>query len=221
MRSVFNTGRKRRLDALIAQLSVLYEDLRLEIHAILQDSIPILDVLDSEDDHADHLERVGAYRRHYFLRRSIGTLYEFAVALRHLNTESDFKLISNARGFDQAMWEQAIEFFSKNEKVIRKLRNDVGGHFGEKPARYAIENLDGEAVGKIELIRGDENNTEDPRLHFVKEIVAKAIFRNLPGYADEHFEDLVKRCDEGYQHASNCVQLLVALYLWPRFGLSG
>ena len=135
LRKVFNSDRKRRLDALLAQLSVLYEDLRIELTAITEDSMPKLDVLDPEGEDVDHPERTGAYRRHYFLRRSIATLNEFAVALRHLNEEQpEFKLISKSRGFNkeaEAIWSQAIEFFAVNEKLIKEIRHDVGGHFGE------------------------------------------------------------------------------------------
>lgn len=46
LRRIFRSNQKRLLDAYIARLCVLYEDLRIELFAISADSIPNLDVLD-------------------------------------------------------------------------------------------------------------------------------------------------------------------------------
>jgi hypothetical protein len=90
---VFNSNRERMLDAHIARLAVLYEDLRVETSAIKAHSIPCLDVLDPEHEHRDVPARIGSYRSHYFLRRSIGTLSEFADGLRLLTECEEFVLI--------------------------------------------------------------------------------------------------------------------------------
>src|SRR5215472_3601775 len=78
IRDVFRTHRKNPFDAHLARLCVLHEDLRIEIEGIRASNIPKLDVLEPRRDHLDHPERMGSYRRHYFLRRSIATLREFA-----------------------------------------------------------------------------------------------------------------------------------------------
>jgi hypothetical protein len=69
IREVFRTHRKNPFDAHLARLCVLYEDLRMEIEGIRARNVPKLDVLDPRRDHLDHPERMGSYRRHYFLRR--------------------------------------------------------------------------------------------------------------------------------------------------------
>ena len=55
----------------LAQMSVLYEDLRIETFALTAN--------DEEVKRLDHLDK--RYRVHYFLRRSIATLLEFRGAL--------------------------------------------------------------------------------------------------------------------------------------------
>src|ERR1019366_10002526 len=80
LRDVFKADEKRQpnLNAKLARLCVLYEDLRVELHGIVEPSIPALDVLDDK------------YRRFYFVRRSIGTIREFSDALRLINADPHF-----------------------------------------------------------------------------------------------------------------------------------
>ena len=87
---VFRADEKRQLNAKLARLCVLYEDLRVEVCGIAEPSIPALDVLDSERDNRFTPERIGRYRRYYFVRRSIGTIREFAQALRLIKRRPGF-----------------------------------------------------------------------------------------------------------------------------------
>jgi hypothetical protein len=101
----------------------------------------------------------------------IGTLYEFAVALRKINESTEFQTIRTARAFDwdaQDPWDQAIQFFATNEELIKKVRHDVGGHFGETVAFHAVDNFDTDEVGKIELTLDEHKLLRNPRLDFVK-----------------------------------------------------
>ncbi len=67
---VFRSDQDRRIDAYIARLCVLYEDLGIKTLAIAADSIPDLDVLDPFAEYTAP-RNVGKYRRYYFLRRAI------------------------------------------------------------------------------------------------------------------------------------------------------
>lgn len=127
--------------ACIARLAVLYEDLRAESFAIAEASIPSLDVLDDR------------YRIHYFLRRSIATLVEFAETIRLLETCPAFQSIRSRFPHEiEKRWNEAPEFFRQKEPFLKRVRNDIGGHFGQEAAKYAIEHLDPAAVGEIELL---------------------------------------------------------------------
>jgi len=196
----------------------LYEDLRIELLATSADSIPKLDVLTPSEENTE-FRNVGMYRRNYFLRRSIGTLSEFAEALRLLSECPDFAWPATVDGGVAAQWDSATAFFYSNEKLIKDVRNDIGGHFGSEAAVYAVANLSPEAVGTLEIPYDAQNLPHPPHLRFAGEIAAAAFSRHLPG---KNREEQISGCMNnvlipGYHRATECVQILVALHLLPRF----
>jgi hypothetical protein len=189
----------------VARLSVLYEDLRIEIYALAEDSMPRLDATDVR------------YRRHYFMRRSIATLVEFAEAIRHLNDANDFDTIRESFNDEPTkikMWNDAVEFFDKNEQFLSHIRNDIGGHFGLKAARHAVEHLHDWSVGVVRV----EGEGKLIHLEFAGEIAATALGRAEPEDFEKAFARLWEITQAGYGHAVNCVHCLVVTYLWDRFG---
>lgn len=207
-----------QLEARIARLCVLYEDMRIELRAVSAPSMPRLDVLDPEGRDEERQD-VGKYRRHYFLRRSIGTLHEFAEGLRLLQDWPEFSAALSIAPDDlTVIWNSSVAFFESKESLIEKVRNDIGGHFGNDAATFAVANIDSKAFGKVELSY-DEMGHCDARLHFAGSIAASAFVRHLPG------SNLQEKLDgfingvlvEGYGHAANAVHFLLVLYLWPRF----
>jgi hypothetical protein len=200
---VFPCRHDEMLHAQIVRLAVLYEDLRIELYAIAEPSMPILDGTDAR------------YRTNYFLRRSIATLVEFAETVRLLNECDEFQPIKER--FDKNIspyWDKAVRFFQRHEQFFKKVRNDIGGHFGLMAATFAVRNLSPEAVGKLE-VRKDRT----VRLHFVGELVATATLRNLFGLSNEHkFQRLIRRALLGFRHATRCSHCITNGYLWERFG---
>ena len=137
-----------------------------------------------------------------FLRRSVATLFEFAEC--HVRETLD----------------AAIDFFGRNDALLRKVRNNVGGHFGQQAARHAIQKLPAKTFGKIELILDESGRIREPRLHFAGELAATAIGRAFP---NEDLHEALKTFIGsivlgGYQHATQSVQILIGLELLPRFG---
>src|ERR1035438_8526446 len=176
LREVFSADQQRQLNAKLARLCVLYEDLRVEMWGIAELSIPALDILDLEKDNKCTPHLIGRYRRYYFVWRSIGTIREFAEALRLINDDPDLQL--NATQVDEdakATLGSAINFFETNESLLRELRNDIGGHFGHQAALNALDRLSPDAYSAIELVDGREL-----RLHFAGEIAASALLPHLP-----------------------------------------
>jgi len=203
LRKVFPADvNSRDLSARIVRLCVLYEDLRIELMAIAQKSIRVLDATDRR------------YTKNYFLRRSIATLFEFAEGLRLLNDSKEFSgVIASFPQDIRERWDAAVGFFKDNEDFLQKIRNDIGGHFGEEAARFTISNLDTDAVGKIE-IKGRHIH-----LHFAGELAATATSRHLPGRnSQEKFSALLQKCVAGYKQATTCVHSLAVVYLWSKFG---
>jgi len=175
-----------------------YEDMRIELHGIAEDSLAPLDQLDVR------------YRRIYFLRKSLATLREFAEAIRHLEECPEF--VSMASEFTPEIdryWRRASAFFKRNELTLRQVRNDIGGHFGLEAARFALQNLHSDAINGIEMV---EPFTKQNRmfLRFSGEIVAAAMLRHAWGMNREHqIKRLITVARLGYRHATRCVHYVV------------
>jgi hypothetical protein len=195
------------LSAYIARLSVLYEDLRVESLAIREESISPFDNV------TDRL-----YRKHYFFRRGIATLLEFAESLRLLDGCPDFYRIRstfNAAALED--WAQAIQFFDKHECLIQRVRNDIGGHFGHPAAKFAVENLHPSVVGEIEIREVEKGLLL--HLHFPGEIAATASIRHFTKLTGERkFSRLARIVVVGSEYATKAFHTLVVTYLWQRFG---
>jgi hypothetical protein len=216
LQDVFCADQNRQLNANFARLCVLYEDLRLELCGIVAPSIPALDILDSEEDNkCAHREQTGGYRLYYFVRRSIGTIREFAEALRMISVDHDFqRYCTSFAAENKATWDKAIAFFETNESLLKVIRNDIGGHFGHQAALNALDHLRPDTTSFIEVVDGSEM-----RLHFAGEIAACALLRHLPNNDVREYEALLKDCIKpAYKHAARSVQILVVECLWTRFG---
>ncbi len=128
-------GQDKMIHAHIARLAVLYKDLRIEVHEIVEPSVPLLDATDER------------YCKNYFLRRCIATLVEFAETVRLLDECDVFKPIK--KGLDKKIrpyWSGAVRFFRQHEPFLKKVRNDIGGHFGSMAADCAVRHVGPEAL---------------------------------------------------------------------------
>lgn len=194
------------LDAHIARLCVLFEDLRIETYGIVEESYPSLDFAGE------------GYRRHYFLRRSIATIFEVAQELRLIDELEDFQRIKQK--FDEASlkrWNRAVTFFKRYERFFEAVRNDIGGHFGLTAARYALSDLPREYVGKIQIVRGGKNGA-GVKLEFAGQIAASAMFRHKGHHDDTWFlHRLLRLARAGYRHNIHAIDAIAAFDLWDRF----
>jgi hypothetical protein len=185
-----------------ARLAVLYEDLRIEVHGTSADSIPVLDVTSA------------SYRSVYFLRRSIASLVEVAEAVRLLDREPEFGVIKKSLDpIARRLWDRAVRFFGKRERFLEAVRNDIGGHFGQQAAEWAVKNVDTSAMGKIEV------SEKTIHLDFAGEIASAAMFRHLSGStADVKLMNLLRIVRVGFRHTAHAAHCLAFTYLWNRFG---
>src|ERR1700680_64477 len=105
LEKVFASKRGDMMHGNMVRLAVLYEDLRIELMAIVKGSIRTLDSTDKR------------YRKHYFLRRSIATSAEFAETIRLLDACSSFRTVKLT--FDKPIrkhWDETVMFFKNNER---------------------------------------------------------------------------------------------------------
>jgi len=198
---VFGRISESNFEAKVARLGPLYEDLRIEIVGIAEETIEPMDRFDAR------------YRRNYFLRRSIATLLEFAEAIRHVDECPEFDAVK--RGFPPEIaryWNRALAFFKRADDTLKSFRNDFGGHFGLEAARWAALHLDPDAVERIEIGKYFY-------LHFTGEFVATAMLRHGWGVNRDHkIRRLVRLAMLGYRHATRSVHCVVTCYLWDKFG---
>lgn len=221
LQKVFAQGRSPLMDCL-AQMSVLYEDLRIETFALTanDDEVKRLDYLDQR------------YRIHYFLRRSIATLLEFRGSLIKMSRTQEFKAEKSSSFHQDAsmtrksqrelfdMVSDALAFFDDHHSLLKNLRNAVGGHFNDAAAAQATASVDPDVVGRLEVIFDIARRGGGPKLHYAGEIVATAFVKSLPGVKprQEEIEDAIRMIRDGYAHATKSMHALIILFLWDRFG---
>lgn len=161
----------------VARICVLFEDLRLESSAARHlEPIALLDTTSK------------TYRYIYFLRRLMVSLDEFCSAVQQINKSPGWKQIRAK--FDretEKRWDSAVKFLTNNRPKWNDLRDQMGGHFKEASAKFAIENIRPTATGKIELVVHREEQTAGIRFLFAEEVVAVALKQMLgPGqHTDE------------------------------------
>lgn len=194
--------------ALVARLSVLFEDLRIEYLAAHSAKMPVLDVLQP------------MYRKLYFLRRSTITILEFAGSFEHLNNQPAFH--STRARFDRratARWTAAADFFVTNKKFLKEIRNDYGGHFQLQAARTILSEMNSDTAGSLEFVFDHIENTAEPRLHYAYDIVSGALgLHTGPGeaYAD-YLRRLFVTIKSGWGHCADVVHTLTAYIIEPAF----
>jgi hypothetical protein len=212
---LFPAGSETDTNARIARLCVLFEDLRIELIGIdlLAPSVRESSAEENHFDLAGH-----KLRRIYFLRRSIGSCCEFAEAVRLLDETDGFKPVRAKFGaLAGEKWSESVRYFKDHERFWKEIRNDVGGHFGEKAARFAVENFLSDASGLIEIQWDDRTESGGCILGFSSEIAATGLLRRLPEPTLEgRTKNLFDRVVDAYGHAILAVECLVLEHLWPR-----
>ena len=193
-------------DAKVARIAVLYEDLRLENIAASESEMPRLDGSGRE------------FRQLYFIRRSIGTVREFAEAIAMLDSDAEFTGVKDRFDSDAATtWSKGVRFFSRWDRYLRNIRNDFGGHFGYPPARFAIDHLgDGPVVFEYSIDHA--NRKANVRLKFASEIAAIGMRRHSRAEdPSDHFRLLFRLALTAFGRAAGCARLLAVYDLHDRF----
>ncbi len=194
----------------IARIVVLFEDFKTEVTGCREEEISELDNVGSAN-----------LRMRYFFRRSILTVNEMSDALRQLNNLRDFGPIkSRFSNPHLEQWDDAIKFFRRNLDFFRDIRNDLGGHFGEKAARKALTSIERTvAQGAMEITRLDlASDSVRLTFHCSGELTARAFVWHGQGNTDKQkTEFLVKKVVEAFAHTRRAVGCIASYYLFDRF----
>jgi hypothetical protein len=208
IKPVFHYGSddEKKMRVQVARISVLYDDLMLEYTAAREEAMPLLD--------GSGLNA----RRFYFVRRNIGTMMELRGAFAVLNKNDTF---NNSKQWwpdaDVRMWDDAIAFYDANHKFLRDWRNDVGGHFLDSAAEFAIDSLEPDVVGAIEIYRRGAG--ADIRMKFAYSLVAGALIKNRNSQVPEEqfFNEAFTFLFDAITHAIKAVSVIAVHELIPKF----
>jgi len=128
------------LAASIARLIILREDFMLELRGIHASSITALDT------HSD------AWRRIYFFRSSVRTLWEIQGALTTIRTNPEFKRILQKRPARvQDQLKQISSKLNAAASLTREIRNAIGGHVLPDAVTRALETMPSDTWGVLEV----------------------------------------------------------------------
>jgi hypothetical protein len=158
------------------------------------------------------------------LRRSLVTLHEFAGAISRLNALPSWSdEIKNHQNDEQRrIWNEAIAFFGVAKERFAKLRNDIGGHYQEKSAKYALESMTAGTAGRFDI--EVEREGADTKLHFAGELVTRLLVKDMPADGEATDEKLqayigalFREVFDGWGHVISAVHVVAGAYLAPRF----
>jgi hypothetical protein len=234
----FSGAAEEEMQMQIARLCVLYEDLQLDTQGALAERASQL------DDNSHY------YRVFYFVRRTLATLYEIERGIKNLDKNGAFKkILKSWSNGEQKEWKIAVKFFQgANSQFLHAFRNDVGGHFDEAAASYAIRHLEPHDIASIELFSKGPNHA-DVRFWFARALVGHAMMRQMspeqapttngpadaptkpgkgqPGshgeFADQYafLEFAFTFIHDAQREARRAIHTLAAAYIWDRFYPSG
>jgi len=197
----------------IARLCVLYEDLYLEVLGVSM-----------EPNRLPLFEALGAHYRHiYFMRRAVATLLEFKQTVDQMSLTPEFQAIvaHDSTSKDAHFvrdWAPAQQFFKKNGKLLKAVRDDVGGHFGDEAATKALEKIGDDFCVRIE-VQSDVDGRVRLLLPFATELAGTALLGHVPGgNFEEQFQLLRDILVESTARVVGAVHYLVEAVLWQRMG---
>jgi hypothetical protein len=209
MRRIFPANSGDPIYERAARVVVLYEDLRLEVHAISADQQQLTAL-----DFFGH-----KYREFYFIRRAMVTFFEFAGALDQLQTCQSFKAFKRKVQPDQLQpWSDAVKYFAgPKREQLKTIRDAVGGHFGSAAAQSAVNNISPDYVAKVRL-ESDMGAAASVTSEFVTELVATAVLAHCPGNTQaDRANHLTTLLTEASEYAAAATRFLLAEFVWPRF----
>lgn len=195
---------------LIAHLSILFEDLRIENAGFLAPDNSLGDM--------DTIQR--DYRKLYFVRRSLVTLSEVAGCVKAIAANSEFRERKvNSRASYLQDVDDANSYFSKKIDLINQFRNEFGGHLDQKAIKRALGIL---ALGTPGTISREKTSIDNFILQnrYAAPILSAAVLSRLkPGIdLDQEMDAVFHIIAESIDHTQKATQALVYGFVWERFG---
>ncbi len=198
--------RENEVARAIGCLLVLRCDLLLEHHGLLEDEMPMLDLIDAD------------YRRLFFFRANSRTIYSARWVLSRLAGMDEFKSwLSIAEA-------EVVQEWKDNKKIVDRafdqataVRNAVGAH-AEQDLMDAVGRIPDDEMGFIEF-----SATDGERPRIAGSIVLSALLPTAPrGKEIEVLRDVVGTIAGAANALFACVRIALNLYAkrYPLWGQS-
>ncbi len=160
----------------VARLCVLREDLYIELLGVAAEdiflTIPTMQSpLPNMDDNGD------AYRRMYFMRASLRTLFEVRGAILVLVKNKEF--VQHYEKWDKPRFQELKDFLAELEKNLsefKRIRDAIGGHVLPQAITKALDTMDYDEIGKYELGR----TMKETHFGFAGTICAQILLQDIP-----------------------------------------
>jgi len=151
--------------ACVARLSILREDFLLELAGIEAEVISDLD------------QGFPEYRRIYFFRNSIRTIFEIVSAMTMLQQQPEFKrILAQQSPADQTEFRNLVREFNAKHALVKKIRNSIGGHVLQSSIEGALNGCDSDRASFLEV--GEKRR--NVRYRFAGEILVAILVAGIP-----------------------------------------
>jgi hypothetical protein len=180
-----------RFAACIARLCILREDLFLEMMGVWKARIAVLD------------EHSARFRKMFFWRSLIKTIWEIRKTIETLNTIPEFKRVLKKQPVAwQKQYAKMVKLLNKHATLVEDVRNSLGGHVLSRTVEEALNGMSFDVFDYLEV------GETEKRTHykFVNSLVLEMILKGV---------DEEKRLEEITRHFRSVADLL------PVFTLTG
>jgi hypothetical protein len=171
-----------RYAACVARLCILREDFDLEMSGLYATSIKTLD------------RHSTVWRRLYFWRNLVKTLWEIRRTLETLNTVPEFKRVlkrqpSGTRNEFGAM----VRKLETDQSLVQNIRDALGGHVLQRTLEQALNDMPLDRFSYLEVGR----NLKTTHYKFAGELVVEMLLADVPearrqAEAERHFRTIAK-----------------------------
>lgn len=169
-----------RFAACVARLCILREDFALEMWGLYAPSIKRL------DGHSV------VWRRLYFWRNVVRTLWEIRRTLETLNTVPEFKRVLKTQPTKtRKAFEDLVKKFEKDQTLIQNMRDSLGGHVLQRTVEQALNDMPTDKFSYIEA----GSTLKKTHYKFAGELVVAMLVAGVPeekqqAEAERHFRTI-------------------------------
>jgi len=199
----FTNEDEEKMQIQMARLSVLYQDILIELDGALE-AAELKELRHSDESN----------RRFYFVRRGLGTTWEIKQAVDVLQMNKAFQgLKTTMRKENRDMWDDAVKFFQEHQGDLKRWRNDQGGHFTDVAAKFAIDNMPPELKGEIVVFKQGEGAGAMMPFSYQLVAVALSMYRSPDEDFQQHFDRMFGLMRDSHMHAVRIGHVIVGEHL--------